>query len=108
MEDTIVAISTALGVGAISIIRVSGPESISIVNEIFKGKDTFNQQKKNFQDDLKTAKYTTEIDALKIEYNEPQTSNKVQITPNYVTLYKPVETKDTSLYLINYENFCAF
>lgn len=39
MEDTIVAISTALGVGAISIIRVSGPESISIVNEIFKGKD---------------------------------------------------------------------
>lgn len=39
MEDTIVAISTALGVGAISIIRVSGSESISIVNEIFKGKD---------------------------------------------------------------------
>lgn len=39
MEDTIAAISTALGVGAISIIRVSGPESISIVNKIFKGKD---------------------------------------------------------------------
>lgn len=39
MEDTIAAISTALGVGAISIIRVSGPESISIVNEIFKGSD---------------------------------------------------------------------
>jgi len=35
MEDTIAAISTALGVGAISIIRVSGPESISIVNKIF-------------------------------------------------------------------------
>ena len=39
MSDTIAAISTALGVGAISIIRVSGPESISIVNKIFKGKD---------------------------------------------------------------------
>ena len=39
MEDTIVAISTALGVGAISIIRVSGPDSIKIVNSIFKGKD---------------------------------------------------------------------
>ena len=39
MEDTIAAISTALGVGAISIIRVSGNESINIVNKVFKGKD---------------------------------------------------------------------
>ena len=39
MDDTIAAISTALGVGAISIIRVSGPESIEISNKIFKGKD---------------------------------------------------------------------
>lgn len=39
MEDTIAAIATPLGVGAISIIRVSGKESISIVNSIFKGKD---------------------------------------------------------------------
>lgn len=39
MEDTIAAISTALGVGAISIIRVSGKDSIPIVNKIFKGKD---------------------------------------------------------------------
>lgn len=39
MNDTITAISTALGVGAISIIRVSGNEAISIVNKIFKGKD---------------------------------------------------------------------
>jgi len=35
MEDTIAVISTALGVGAISIIRVSGEESINIVNKIF-------------------------------------------------------------------------
>ena len=34
-EDTIAAISTALGVGAISIIRVSGNEAITIVNKIF-------------------------------------------------------------------------
>ena len=39
MDDTIAAISTALGIGAISIIRVSGDESINIVNSIFKGKD---------------------------------------------------------------------
>ena len=35
MNDTIATISTALGVGAISIIRVSGSESIEIVNKIF-------------------------------------------------------------------------
>lgn len=35
MNDTICAISTALGLGAISIIRVSGDEAIDIVNKIF-------------------------------------------------------------------------
>ena len=39
MNDTIVAISTTMGVGAISIIRLSGKEAISIVNSCFKGKD---------------------------------------------------------------------
>ena len=39
MNDTIAAISTAPGVGAISIIRVSGNQSIEIVNKIFKGKN---------------------------------------------------------------------
>lgn len=39
MNETIAAISTALGVGAISIIRVSGDDSIAIVNKIFKGHD---------------------------------------------------------------------
>ena len=39
MEDTICAISTTLGVGAISIVRVSGSEAIEIVNRIFTGKD---------------------------------------------------------------------
>lgn len=39
MSDTIAAIATSLGVGAISIIRVSGPDAIFIVNKIFKGKD---------------------------------------------------------------------
>jgi len=39
MEDTICAISTAVGIGGISIIRVSGTAAIGIVNSIFKGKD---------------------------------------------------------------------
>ncbi len=39
MNDTIVAISTALGVGAISIVRLSGNDAINIVNKCFEGKD---------------------------------------------------------------------
>ncbi len=39
MNDTICAISTALGVGAISIIRVSGEEAISKVAKLFDGKN---------------------------------------------------------------------
>ena len=39
MDDTIVAISTALGVGAISIVRVSGKDALDIVNKVFDGKD---------------------------------------------------------------------
>ena len=39
MNDTICAIATSQGVGAIAIIRVSGEESTTIVNKIFKGKD---------------------------------------------------------------------
>ena len=43
MKDTIAAISTALGVGAISIIRVSGEDAIEIVSKIWKGKNLFEQ-----------------------------------------------------------------
>ena len=37
MNDTICAIATSQGVGAISIIRVSGEEAVDIVSKIFKG-----------------------------------------------------------------------
>ena len=43
MDDIIVGLSTALGVGAISIIRVSGYGSISMVNKIFKGENLENK-----------------------------------------------------------------
>ncbi len=42
MNDTIVAISTALGVGAISIVRLSGDQAINIVNSVFKGNNLMN------------------------------------------------------------------
>lgn len=38
-DDTIVSISTAFGKGAISIVRLSGNDAISIVKKMFKGKD---------------------------------------------------------------------
>lgn len=37
--DTIAAISTALGEGAIGIVRLSGPEAILLANQIFKGRN---------------------------------------------------------------------
>ena len=37
--DTITAISTPIGEGAIAIVRLSGPEAITITNELFSGKD---------------------------------------------------------------------
>ena len=38
-QDTICALATANGTGAIGIIRVSGEKSFEIVNKVFKGKD---------------------------------------------------------------------
>ncbi|MDP2831419.1 MAG: tRNA uridine-5-carboxymethylaminomethyl(34) synthesis GTPase MnmE [Candidatus Omnitrophota bacterium] len=39
LQDTIAAISTALGEGGIGIVRLSGPESLRIANKIFVGLD---------------------------------------------------------------------
>ncbi|MGB2697554.1 MAG: hypothetical protein WBD28_06815, partial [Candidatus Zixiibacteriota bacterium] len=37
-EDTIAAISTPLGEGGLGIVRISGKETLSISDKIFKGK----------------------------------------------------------------------
>ncbi|MFT2007882.1 tRNA uridine-5-carboxymethylaminomethyl(34) synthesis GTPase MnmE [Pontibacter sp. 13R65] len=42
-SDTIVAVATASGVGAIAVIRLSGPEAIAIVQRVFRGKDLLLQ-----------------------------------------------------------------
>ncbi|KAA3622389.1 MAG: tRNA uridine-5-carboxymethylaminomethyl(34) synthesis GTPase MnmE [Bacteroidetes bacterium] len=39
LSDTIVALATPPGVGAIGIIRLSGKDAVNIVNEVFPGKD---------------------------------------------------------------------
>jgi tRNA modification GTPase len=38
LEDTIVALATAQGISAIAVIRVSGKDSITLVDKVFKGK----------------------------------------------------------------------
>ena len=43
LTDTIVALATPAGTGAIGIIRLSGPEAISIAASVFKGKDLNKQ-----------------------------------------------------------------
>src|SRR5690606_41478039 len=43
-QDTIVALATSPGAnGAIAVIRLSGPQAISITNRVFKGKDLAQQ-----------------------------------------------------------------
>ena len=42
-EDTIVALATPSGIGAIGVIRLSGNEAINICNQVFKGKDLNGQ-----------------------------------------------------------------
>ncbi len=39
LADTIVALSTPPGVGALGVIRLSGGQAVSITNKVFKGKD---------------------------------------------------------------------
>jgi len=41
--DTIVALATPNGLGAIAVIRLSGPDAITIANSVFKGKDLSKQ-----------------------------------------------------------------
>ncbi len=43
-EETIVALATPTGTGAIGVIRLSGPDAIVIANKVFKGKDLTKQQ----------------------------------------------------------------
>ncbi|MGB3587198.1 MAG: tRNA uridine-5-carboxymethylaminomethyl(34) synthesis GTPase MnmE, partial [Tunicatimonas sp.] len=42
-QDTIIALSTPTGEGAIGVIRLSGPEAITLVNQSFHGKNLLEQ-----------------------------------------------------------------
>ncbi|MBK0383460.1 tRNA uridine-5-carboxymethylaminomethyl(34) synthesis GTPase MnmE [Pedobacter sp. SD-b] len=42
-EETIVALATPNGIGAIGVIRLSGPDALKIINRVFKGKNLEEQ-----------------------------------------------------------------
>ncbi|WP_375580579.1 tRNA uridine-5-carboxymethylaminomethyl(34) synthesis GTPase MnmE [Marivirga tractuosa] len=44
LKETIIALSTAPGVGAIAVIRLSGDDAIQITNSVFKGKNLLEQK----------------------------------------------------------------
>ena len=51
-NDNIIALASPSGIGAISLIRISGPESIQIVDNIFRGIEKLslkNQQSSKVQ-----------------------------------------------------------
>ena len=43
LSDTIVALATPAGVGAIGVIRLSGPDAISITDQVFESKNLCNR-----------------------------------------------------------------
>jgi len=73
--DTITAISTPLGEGAIAIVRLSGPKAISISNQIFKGKNL------------------AEVDSHTIHYGkviDPETGDMAEEV--FITVFKAPKT----------------
>ena len=43
LQDTIVALATPPGIGAIAVIRLSGPEAIAIIDRVFPAKNLSQQ-----------------------------------------------------------------
>ena len=72
-NDTICATSTAQGIGALGIIRVSGKDSISIVNQIFKGKNLTEVQ-------THTVHYGFIIDAKRKTQSADQIIDEVMVS----------------------------
>jgi len=59
INDTITALATPPGQGALGIIRISGSETIAIVNELFRGKDL-----------TKVASHTIHLGTIRNDQNE--------------------------------------
>ena len=72
-EDTIIAVSTPAGVGAIANIRLSGPEAISIVDSNFKSihkNKTLLKQKSHTESELDDSTFGVFLNLLKFIDNQ--------------------------------------
>ena len=71
ITDTIVAVSTAYGMGGIAVIRVSGPQAISIVDSSWKGSS------------LKNAAYQLQLSVPTVEISIICTRQQEHLLRNY-------------------------
>ncbi|RZJ48234.1 MAG: tRNA uridine-5-carboxymethylaminomethyl(34) synthesis GTPase MnmE, partial [Chryseobacterium sp.] len=88
-HDTICALATANGIGAIGIIRISGEQSFEIVNKIFQGK---NLEKA----DSHTVHYGFIVDGklqdLVTDNQQPTTDNQETIDEVMVSIFRAPKT----------------
>ena len=70
-EDTIIASATPAGTGAISIVRISGPEAIQLIDRVFSGK-----------------KKLTEVDSHTIHYGKIISEDEELIDDVLVSIFK--------------------
>src|SRR5690625_7418816 len=83
LEETICATATAQGIGALGIIRVSGKDAFSIVNQVFKGKDLtqVNSHTVNYGFIIKDQEIIDEVMVANIHAPKPFTAeNLVEIS----------------------------
>ena len=102
MSDTIAAISTSMGVSGIAIIRVSGNDSINIVNKIFKGKNLNEVETHTINygyivDNNNEIDAVVEIDgkkvAIEIKLNANQIDNAAK---NLISINKKISSKNNN------------
>ncbi len=75
LTETITAIATAIGESAIAIVRLSGPEAITLANEVFTGKDLTTVDSHTIQyGHIKDPKTATIIDEVLVSvFKAPRT-----------------------------------
>lgn len=77
MEDTIAAIATAYGEGGIGIIRISGPETLPILEKVFKGK--IENRRMSYGHIIDPADGSVIDEVLSVYMKEPHTYTKEDV-----------------------------
>lgn len=77
MEDTIAAIATAYGEGGIGIIRISGPDTLSVLKKIFRGK--IENRRMSYGHIIDPADGSVIDEVLSVYMKEPHTYTKEDV-----------------------------